>query len=94
MWKFLIRLIPFDQLVLIAAKVLTGLSDYLFSKLWDSILYWISKAEQIYGDGKGKEKFEFVKRKIESHYPEVRTWIIHFLIEFGVAYLKNKGVIK
>ena len=94
MWKLLLKLIPFEQLILIVAKVLTGLSDYLFGKLWDSILYWISKAEQVYGNGKGKEKFEFVKRKIESYYPEVRTWVINFLIEFGVAYLKKKGVIK
>lgn len=94
MWRILLRIIPLDQLIVLVGEFLTGLSDKIFGELWKVIVHYVEEAEKKYGSGKGKEKFEYVKRKVEEVYPTLRTWIINFLIEMAVAYLKTRGVIQ
>ena len=94
MWKFLVKIIPFDKLVLLVAEILTGLSDEIVKDLWSKLLELVEQAEAKYGSRKGMDKFLYVKKKLEEIYPNLRGWAINFLIELAVGYLKNEGVIK
>ena len=94
MWKVILAAVPWNVVLPWVVSRVSDISYKGAKALIDKAFDYVVKVESKYGDSKGQEKFNEVKKNLLQSFQDISGWVVNLVIELAVAKAKKEGLIK